>query len=368
MDFEFRTVFNTAKVQELASWIKAVYADFDSNKFVNEIAKDIDALNYKDRMLLITYSLEKHLPKDYAESLNVLIKALPPELDTSELSGFDNFIIMPLTHFVARNGLEHFEISTNALYEMTKRFTAEGDIRPFIEKYPDKMQVLLAEWAKDKNLHVRRLVSEGTRPRLPLGSRLHQFVKDPKPVIDLLELLKNDEVLYVRRSVANNLNDISKDNPQIVCDTLERWNKEISTPEMKWLTSHALRTLIKQGYLAALKLMGIAPAKFEINNFKLKPEVKIGEEQIFSFDISNTGEAADFMIDFIIEFKKANGKNAPKVFKLKKLHIDSAETRHLEKKYSFQERTTRKLYTGEHYLSLQINGEVWGRFEFEVVV
>jgi hypothetical protein len=212
------------------------------------------------------------------------------------------------------------------------------------------------------------LVSEGTRPRLPLGSRLHQFVKDPKPVIDLLELLKSEEVLYVRRSVANNLNDISKDNPQIVCDTLERWNKEISTPEMKWLTSHALRTLIKQGYPAALKLMGIAPAKFEINNFKLKPEIIIGEEQIFSFDIKNIGAKTDFLIDFIIHFKKANGKNAPKVFKLKKLHIDSTTTIHIEKKYFFQERTTRKLYTGKHYLSLQINGEVWGRFEFEVAV
>ncbi len=367
MDFEFRTVFNMQKVKDLADRISSVDTNFDKDKFTGEIAKSIDTLSYKDRMVLITSKLELFLPKDYKESVAILIKSLPKELKTNDLTGFENFIILALTHFVARNGLEYFDISTNALYEMTKRFTAEGDIRPFIEKYPTKMLALLADWAKDENVHVRRLVSEGSRPRLPLGSRLQQFVKDPLPVIELLDLLKEDKELYVRRSVANNLNDISKDNPAIVCDTLLRWNNQIKTEEMKWLTSHALRTLIKQGYPAALELVGIKPAKFRIDNFKLIPQIKIGDDQLFSFDITNLGQSADFLIDFIVDFKKANGKNSPKVFKLKKVQIDSGSCVNIGKKYSFAIRTTRKLYPGTHFLSLKVNGQVWGKEKFELL-
>ncbi len=367
MDFEFRTVFNSERVKDLSNWISEVYPSFDKKQFVDEIAKNIDQLSYKDRMILITENLERFLPKDYPQAVDILLRALPDELESEELSGFDNFIILPLTHFVARNGLDYFDISTNALYEMTKRFTAENDIRPFIEKYPEQMETLLASWARDENLHVRRLVSEGTRPRLPLGSRLHQYVKDPKPVVKLLELLKDDDVLYVRRSVANNLNDIAKDNPAIVCETLEKWNKEIKNDNMQWLTSHALRTLIKQAYPAALELVGISPAEFEISNFQLIPEIRIGEDQVFSFDIKNTGAKTDFLIDFIIHFKKANGKNAEKVFKLKRTMLNSGQSITISKKYSFAVRTTRKLYPGEHFISLKVNGKVWGMEKFDLL-
>lgn len=369
-EFMLRDVINMTGVKKLAERISKNYNKFEKEYFIKEIEKELDVLSFGDRSKLICNNLKKYLPKDYKDAINILVKSLNKELDNSEMAPFESFIVMPQCLFVSTYGLsnEHYDISINALYEMTKRFTAEGDIRPFLIKYPEKTQKILLEWTQDPNTHVRRLTSEGSRPRLPLGIRLPMYQKDPKPVIEILENLKEDSELYVRRSVANNLNDIAKDNPKIVTDTLKKWS-EIKTEEMNWLIKHSLRTLIKQGNKEALELLGY-DQKTEINvkNIRLdKKEIKIGNDFYFNFEITSNIKDENLMIDYVIHHMKANGKNKEKVFKLTKKIIPKGQTLKISKKHSFKPISTRKYYTGKHYLEIKINGKNYFMEEFYLV-
>ena len=236
--FQLREVFNSYLVTKLAENISNVWPSFNRNKFISTITPQLSKLSFGDRCSLITTALHNNLPADFPTAVQILIDALGPEAAGDSLSGFDGFIIMPQCLFVSRYGLEYFDASIDALYEMTKRFTAEGDIRPFIERYPEKSLAFLHRITEDNNPFARRLVSEGTRPRLPLCRRLSQFQEDPTPVIELLKKLKSDPNLMVRRSVANNLNDIAKDNPDVVVATLEEWQQLDYIP----LITHSYQT------------------------------------------------------------------------------------------------------------------------------
>jgi len=368
-EFLFRNVFNAGVVEKLGGWIKAAYSDFEAVVFANEINSTLETLSFGDRNTLIRDSLRKHLPVDVVRAITILVKCLPEENKREDLTGFDGFIIMPLCSFVGTYGLEHFDVSMNALYEMTKRFTAEGDIRPFIRKYPQKTYELLMKWTDDPNPHVRRLVSEGSRPRLPLGSRLHEFVKDPAPVIALLEKLKEDPALYVRRSVANSLNDIAKDNPEVVVETLLRW-KKIKNPGTAWLVSHAARTLLKQGNKEALLLFGYDHrAKINTKVLSCDEGVEFGSNLNFSISVNSVDtKPQPVMIDYKIHFMKANGKTAPKVFKLSKKKLTTDETIVLEKNHSFKPISTRKYYAGLHAIEIVVNGNVIEKREFELKI
>jgi 3-methyladenine DNA glycosylase AlkC len=193
-------------------------------------------------------------------------------------------MVMPQNDFVAAYGLGYLDLSLRALYELTKRFTAEGAIRAFLQAYPEQTLTWLAEWATDPNCHVRRLVSEGARPRLPLAPRLPEFVKNPQPVLALLEQLKANPVLMVPRSFANNLNDIAKDHPDLVVETLARW-KQAADPGTQWIIGHATRTLLKQGHADALALLGYGAAtSISVVSFQLTPRIderRIGGERTY---------------------------------------------------------------------------------------
>ena len=277
---------------------------------------------------------------------------------------------MSQNDFVAKYGLDYFDISMQALYQMTKRFTAEGAIRAFIQKYPDRTLTVLQQWAEDPNCHVRRLVSEGTRPRLPLAPRLRDFIRDPRPVLALLEQLKADPELMVRRSVANNLNDIAKDHPDLVVETLARW-KQAADPATQWIAGHAARTLLKQGHMGALALLGypaennISVASFQLN----QTSVRMGEDLVFAIEILSTTDAPqNLLIDYVVHHLKANGKLAPKVFKLAKKRLGPRAMLSLTKRHAFRPLSTRVYYPGRHALELQINGQRWGWQEFELVI
>lgn len=369
-EFMLRDVINMTGVTNLAESISKNYNKFLKVNFIKEIEKDINKLNFGDRSKLISNKLKKYLPNDYKEAVSILIKSLNEELDNGQIMHFEGFIIMPLCLFVSTYGLsdENYDISINALYEMTKRFSSEFDIRPFLIKYPEKTQKILLEWTKDPNTHVRRLTSEGSRPRLPLGIRLPMYQKDPNPVIEILEELKEDPELYVRRSVANNLNDIAKDNPKIVTDTLKKWS-EIKTDEMNWLIKHSLRTLIKQGNKEALELLGYDhKTDISVKNLSLdKKEVEIGNEFYFNFEVTSISQKENLMIDYVIHHMKANGKNKEKVFKLTKKIIPRGQTLKISKKHSFKPISTRKYYTGKHYLEIKINGKNYFMEEFHLV-
>lgn len=369
-EFMLRDVINMTGVKNLAESISKNYANFLKDNFVKEIEKELNSLNFGDRSKLICTKLKKYLPSDYKEAVNILIKSLNEELDNGEIMQFEGFIIMPLCLFVSSYGVydAHYDISIKALYEMTKRFSSEFDIRPFLIKYPEKTQKILLEWTKDSNTHVRRLASEGSRPRLPLSIRLPMYQKDPSPVIEILENLKEDPELYVRRSVANSLNDIAKDNPKVVIDTLKKWSS-IKTEEMDWLIKHSLRTLIKQGNKEALELLGYDhKIDISVKNLRLdKKEVEIGEDFYFDFEITSISQKENLMIDYIIHHMKANGKNKEKVFKLTKKVIPKGQTLKISKKHSFKPISTRKYYTGRHYLEIKVNGKNYFMEEFHLV-
>jgi 3-methyladenine DNA glycosylase AlkC len=369
--FQLREVINEKVVAKIAKDIHRAWAGFDKAGFINAINPNLSSLSFNNRSLLITKNLQHFLPDDYPEAIKIILHSFGPELETDELSGFDIFYYMPHGSFVAKYGLapEHFEISMTALYELTKRFSSESPIRPFLIKYPDKTLTKLKTWVKDKNLHVRRLVSEGTRPRLPLARRLPAFQKNPEPVIELLEELKTDPVLYVRRSVANNFNDIGKDNPEIVIDIFRRWQKN-GDKGTQWIIKHALRSLVKEGTKGALEILGFsANPKINIAGFKLcVDQISIGQYLEFSFKITSLSpNPQKIMIDFIIHFKKANGKLAPKVFKLSQKEILPGETLEISKKHSFKKISTRTYYLGTHSIELQINGQKFGSLDFNLI-
>ncbi len=364
----FRSVFNKKLVERLAAGIKKVYRQFDDHNFIAEINDQLAELSFGERSTLIRDKLAQFLPEDLPKAVSILVKALDPEPEADDLSGSVGFVIMPQCDFIAKYGIDFPDESLNALYEMTKRFTAEEQIRPFIRKYPEKTMDFLKKLATDPSPFARRLVSEGTRPRLPLGSRLHEFIKDPGPVITLLDKLKSDTNLMVRRSVANNINDIAKDNPEIAVATLKRWSKDKS-PETKWLIKHAARTLLKQGNKGALELLGYTPKpEASITGFKIaRDQFKIGEALQFSFLLKSISEKKqNLMIDYAIHFVKANGKTKPKVFKLAAKKLLPGETVLLCKAHSLKQFTTRVHYPGKHIIEIFVNGDSHLRKNFFV--
>lgn len=361
---KLRDVYNMRIVGNLAKRIKAVHPAFDDLGFLKTIDAKLDTLNFGERSALIRQALKTYLPKDFKRSARILIDSLEPEL-TSEPGEtiWDGFIIVPESEFIAENGMGHFELSMKALYEMTKRFSSEGAIRPFIERYPEETFRLLKKWTTDKNVHVRRLVSEGARPRLPLCAPLRAYKKDPLPVLELLEILKDDPEPYVRRSVANNLNDISKDNPDVVVKTLAEWKKN-PTKERQWICSHALRTLFKRGHKGALAMMGYQ--KPEVSDVSLKLDNnKVPEGGSLEFTVKfHSAKSQKLMIDYRIHYMKSNGKHMGKVFKFSSKTVAAGETIIMRGRQSFKSITTRKHYAGKHFIETIINGVNFGKREF----
>lgn len=358
--------FNETGVRTLAANVRKVWPAFDERGFVNTVLARLPALGLNERNFLIRDTLRIHLPSDPAQAIDLLVRSLGPVSPLIEPESYTSFYVMSLCAFVAEYGLAQPEASLAALREMTQRFSAEFAIRPFLDQHPELTLATLARWAGDPHPQVRRLVSEGSRPRLPWGTRLHRFVRDPAPVLALLELLKEDPELYVRRSVANNLNDIAKDHPDLVVDTLRRWQKS-KNPETRWLVKHALRTLLKQGHPEALALLGYPPdVQIEVRDLTVSPlRIRTGEAITLAFTVvSSSTRAQKLMIDYVMHYRKANGKTAPKVFKLttRTLAARAAET--IEKVHAFKPIGIRPYYPGEHTVEVQINGRALGRASF----
>ncbi len=249
----------------LAQNISYVYPGFNSQEFKHIAADNLEPLGINDRGLHIAKALRLYLPEKYKDAIEIILASLTPANTETEGLGLAFFFYHPHGYFIAEYGLDErdnggddpFEISMNALYELTKRSTSEFSIRPFLNQYQERTLSRIKEWVVDPDPHVRRLCSEGTRPRLPWASRIPAFINDPSPVLPILEALKNDEVLYVRRSVANHLGDIAKDHPEVVFGICERWLTD-ATKELKWLIRHALRHPAKKQNKRALQIRGAA--------------------------------------------------------------------------------------------------------------
>lgn len=249
----------------LAHNIGLVHPKFDGKSFQRVALEGLKPLAILQRGQHLARALRTHLPERYSDAVEVLIRSLtPPMTDTDDL-GLGGFFYLPHVSFVATYGLdaEHngghdpFEASMRAQYEITRRFTAEFSMRPYLIKWPERTLARLMEWTRDPDPHVRRLCSEGARPRLPWAMRIPSFIKDPRPVLPILETLKDDADLYVRRSVANHVGDIAKDHPQLAFEICERWLDGASA-ERKWMIRHAVRHPAKKGVREALRLRKLA--------------------------------------------------------------------------------------------------------------
>jgi 3-methyladenine DNA glycosylase AlkC len=364
-----KNYYGTDVPARIADMIKEVDSSFDAGAFLADALDGYQGLELTPRAWQIADALGRHLPQDYERAIEILVASLGPKLEAAELTGMDVFVYLPHVFFVAKFGVDHFESSMRAQYELTQRFTAEYSIRVFLERYPQLTLARLQEWALDSNVHVRRLVSEGTRPRLPWAPRLRAFQVDPRPVLELLELLKDDPELLVRRSVANNLNDIGKDNPAALIETCRRWMRD-ATPERTWLVRHALRSAVKRGEPAALEILGFVPAMgVRVRDIRIVPAVaSIGERVLFTVELANeTSSTKQLLLELRIHFIKANGRSSPKVFALKELELQPREHARLEKTISLAQHTTRTHYPGEHRVEVLVNGQAFGAGVFDVV-
>ncbi|MES2685287.1 MAG: DNA alkylation repair protein [Pseudomonadota bacterium] len=353
----------------IARMIEAVHPAFESRKFVADALKGYEDLALMPRGKHIAQALHRHLPKDYSKAVDILLASLDQPHGRDPGLTLGSFLYLPHTLFVAQFGLDHFEDSMRAQHALTQRFTAEFSIRAFLQQHEAATLARFRQWATDPSEHVRRLVSEGSRPRLPWASRLPSFQKNPAPVLELLELLKDDPALYVRRSVANNLNDIGKDHPELLAKTAKQWLKGASD-ERRWIVQHALRSAVKRGEAGALGVLGFGKsAEVEIANARITPKrVVMGEKVNIAFDVSNTShKAQQVLVDFCIHYVKASGKTSAKVFKLKVLSLAPKETVRLSKKVSTAEMTTRKHHAGVHRVDVLLNGQTRALGVFELV-
>jgi len=256
-----KKVLDRPAIEQLAINLSISYPSFRKKEFITEAMKGLQPLSLTERGKHISKVLHGFLPSNYEEAIQVILESLTPPLDQTEDNGLAPMFYMPHCNYIAdygtdpkyNDGKDPFDVSMAAQYEITQRFTCEFSIRPFITANQDRTLEVLLQWMKDDNPHVRRLCSEGTRPRLPWSSKIQSFVDDPGPVIPILEELKDDPVLYVRRSVANHVGDIAKDHPELAFDLCEKWLNGASK-ELKWVIRHAVRNPFKKGVQRAIDL------------------------------------------------------------------------------------------------------------------
>lgn len=238
----------------LADKIIKVYPKFPKQKFVSIVEKKTKGLELKDRVEVITNAMNEYLPDNYKKAIKILVKILGPPNQNETGMFKEGYWLMPVAFFVEKYGTDDFKTSTDAIYEITQRNTGEYAIRPFLVKYPKKMTSLMLKWSKSKNVHIRRLSSEGMRPRLPWAKKLEQFIDEPRSIFPILENLKEDKSLFVKKSVANNLNDILKDNYDIAIKLIRKWSKSKNS-DTQWIIKHALRNQIKKENPDAIRLV-----------------------------------------------------------------------------------------------------------------
>lgn len=353
----------------IAGMISKVHPAFNSARFVRDALDGYDALELMPRGKKIAQALRRHLPEDYPCALAILLDSLDQPHGRDPTLSLASFLYLPHTVFVAQYGLAHFEESMRAQHALTQRFTAEFSIRSFLEQHTEATLRQLKAWVADPSPHVRRLVSEGTRPRLPWAPRLRQFQADPAPVLALLELLKDDPELYVRRSVANNLNDIGKDHPEVLASTARAWLKDAPAGRA-WIVRHALRSAVKRGESAALEVLGFGKkAQVAVDNIQITPaKAVIGGSVCIGFALTSThshGQAV--LVDLAVHYVKASGQASVKVFKLKTLELAPGQTATLAKTLSLREMSTRKHYPGLHRVDVILNGEAQSLGGFELL-
>ena len=362
-----KNLFSRSLIEPFALEIREVWEEFPTQKFLNQVFdKNWESLELKQRVRHISQALRATLPPEYPEALDFVTKTTERYLHRhgEKLT----FVYTFLPDFVEAHGVDYPDHSIPALETLTQWSSAEFAVRPFLLRYHERMCAQMLLWSKHPSAMVRRLSSEGIRPRLPWGMGVPMLKRDPSPILPILENLKNDPAETVRRSVANNLNDIAKDHPELVLSFAERWLGQ--SAETDWIVRHACRGLLKKGNAAALAHFGFQKGLegIEISNFQVSEKVSIGGRLEFSFSIKNTANIpAQIRLEYGIDYQTLSGKISSKVFKIKELEIRSGQLENIARHQRFQDFTTRKHYAGPHTLRILLNGAAMTVQEFTVV-
>lgn len=354
--------YSRTRVEALAAQISGAWAAFEVAAFVEEASAGLERLELMQRAEQIADVLHRRLPAGFDEAADVLERSLGEVLPAGDNmgQGMAPFHYLPHVLWVARHGVSEprFDRAMAFQQAVTKRFSAEFSIRAFWAFDRARTIEWMARWVEDEDAHVRRLVSEGTRPRLPWASRLPDLIADPTPALALVARLRDDPSQMVRRSVANHLNDVAKDHPARVVALLTAWLDESDSVERRWIARHALRTLIKRGDKAALRLMGHEGAPTLALTLSAPASVKLGDKVRLALTVENAQDHAQAaLIDLVVHLVKADGSTCPKVFKLGEVALGPGERAAFKKTVSFAPMTTRKSYAGAHRIEALINGD-----------
>lgn len=363
----FKNIYNKKSIQKIAKLISLHHPAFDVKSFERTILKNLQELEMKQRVELISSGLFQFLPKDYKQATSIMLATM--KTNKNKPDGLEGFILWPYSHYVESYGLDDLKTSTHMMLEITKVFTSEFCIRAYLHRYPQEMYKTLRKWALHKNEHVRRLVSEGTRPNLPWGRKVDYIKENLDQNLELLEMLKYDKSQYVQKSISNHLNDISRLDKNKMLKVCNRWDKDPLVP--KKTIRHACRTLLKSGDKTALKLHGYNPnLKLELKSFSLsKKQVTLGKSMDLALSFKTSSKKPQKVIlEYIIHFLKKNGDHSPKPFRLKDSTISSSEPLSFTKTIKLANVTTRKHYSGLHYIEIQVNGKSYIKTEFKLKV
>ncbi|WP_293710510.1 DNA alkylation repair protein [uncultured Parabacteroides sp.] len=374
----FKNMYNEQFFDRFSIDLKLVIKDFDAREFVSQIMdNEWENRELKQRCMHITTILKKFLPADYKEAITKILELLDyvknTQPDFSKIDDTKFGLTLEygpvLDNYVEQYGLDDYETSVKAIEKITQFTSCEFSVHPFIIKYPDKMMQQMLVWSKHEHWGVRRLASEGCRPRLPWAMALPNLKENPAPIIPILENLKNDPARFVRLSVANNLNDIAKDNPQTVIDLVKRWQGE--SKEVDWIIKHGSRTLLKQGNPEMMELFGFNSTvkSVHIENFQISiPKVKVGNSLEFSFNLLNkNNKRTKIRLEYGIYYQKANGTLTKKVHKISEKEYAENSTTQITRKHSFRVVTTRKFHPGLHQVAVIINGNEFEKYDFELI-
>lgn len=356
-----KKMFNKNYYLQLANEIKKVHKVFNSKQFVLDVTHNIEALSLNERLRNTSLVLKKYLPENYKKTIAILFKVIP-----NTMGGYTNLVF---PDYVGVYGHNDTDTSLEALKYFTQFGSSEFAIREFLKHDFNKTIKTMNLWAKDKNHHVRRLASEGSRPRLPWSFKLDEVINNPKSTQSILETLKTDEELYVKKSVANHLNDLSKDNTEHMLRIIKSW--DTGNMHTAWIVKHASRTLIKKGNVQSLAIFDFEKnPKLKLENFKIiKPKLKLGESLQFEFDIvSEKTTNQKLVIDYIIHYQKKGKELSAKVFKLKELTLKPKQKTTISKKQVFKEFSTRTHFSGTHFIEIQINGKVYTKHSFYLTI
>ena len=372
-----KNMYNERFFDRFTKDLKRVVNDFDACGFVSKIMdNEWENRELKQRNEHVATVLRDFLPADYKKAVAKILELLDAVKDTLPDFSVINDTQFSLSleygwildNFVEKYGLDDYETSVRAIEKLTQFTSCEFAVRPFILNYPNEMMSQMLAWSKHAHWGVRRLASEGCRPRLPWAMALPNLKKNPAPIIPILENLKNDPSRFVRLSVANNLNDIAKDNPATVIELAKKWQGE--SQEIDWILKHGCRTLLKQGNREAMELFGFGSAakNITIQNFSIStPKVKIGSSLEFEFKLlNNNSEKTKIRLEYGIYYQKANGTLAKKVHRISEKEYAGNSTTQITRKHPFRVVTTRKLHFGLHQVAVIINGNEFEKHNFEL--